>query len=88
MKDFSLIYDLLRELIQEFRKEIDVPIAQFCADSGVSTRTYAKLKKHLPVKPECYVRLVIGFCRIASPEEFMKFWKKFGEWLYSRYSEG
>lgn len=87
MEKFSLIYDFLRDLILNFRIELGITIKDFCKTSSVSSSTYGKLVKQQQVKPECYARLVIGFCRVATLEEFMTFWMKFGEWIYGEYGE-
>lgn len=87
MENFSSVHLCLGHFLIELREKSEIPIARLCADSGVSTRTYAKLVKHLPVKPECYVRLVAGICKGATPEEFKEFWERFGEWIYATYSE-
>ncbi len=88
MKKFLPIYDFLRESLLDFRKEAHISVAEYCSGSGVSTRTYSKLVKHILIKPECYVRLVIGVCRVAGPEQFMVFWIKLGEWICREYGEG
>lgn len=88
MKKFAPIYDFLRESLQDSRKEAHIPVAEYCSGSGVSTRTYSKLVKHIPIKAECYVRLVIGICRVSGPEQFMVFWMKLGEWICKEYGNG
>lgn len=81
------IYDSLTESIQNLRHKYRIPVHQLCSNAGVSTRTYSKLVKHIPVKNECYCRLVIGICKVVTPEDFTEFWKKIGEWIYKRYGE-
>ena len=61
-------------------------IRQLCMDSHVSTRTYAKIVKLIPVKHECYYRLLVGLCHAANYEEFMEHWNVLGEDLYWKYS--
>ncbi len=85
MDIFAPIYDFLRNLVLKTREETGIPISLLCSSSAVSSRTYAKLVKKITVKPECYVRLVIGMCRVCSPEEFMSFWQKLGERIYEEY---
>ena len=63
MKNFHSICHFLSTLLLKSHKKQDITVNQLCKTSGVSTRTYSKLVKHILVKPDCYVRLVIGFCK-------------------------
>ena len=87
MKKYFSLYCFFIESLQELRKKAGLSVAQLCADSHVSTRTYAKLSKNERVKDECYYRLVTGSCKGANFEEFMEFWRKIGEWIYDTFSE-
>ena len=87
MKNFHSIYHFLSALLLKSRKKQDITVNQLCKTSGVSTRTYSKLVKYILVKPDCYVRLVIGFCKNVDKEDFLKFWIQFGEWIYGEYGE-
>ena len=87
MKNFHSIYHFLSTLLLKSRKKQDITVNQLCKTSGVSTRTYSKLVKHILVKPDCYARLVIGFCKNVDKEDFLKFWIQFGEWIYGEYGE-
>lgn len=69
------------------QKVSETSIRQLCSDSHVSTRTYAKVVKQIPVKMECYCRLLIGISRIATYEEFIERWKLLGDNFYWKYSE-
>lgn len=79
-------YHVFINQIQAIRAEAGITIAHLCTDSRISTRTFAKMLKMIPVKDGCYIRLVQGICKGASFEEFMKFWQKLGEWIYWRHS--
>ena len=68
--------------LQAVRKEADITVTRLCSDSCISTRTFAKMVKMIPVKGGCYIRLVRGICKGCTYEEFMKFWMKLGEWIY------
>lgn len=80
-------YCFFVESFQLLRKIAGLSVAQLCADSHVSTRTYAKFTKKIPVKMECYFRLVAGCCKGATREEFMTFWKDLGIRIYDSCSE-
>lgn len=69
------------------RKKSLVSIKLLCSESHVSTRTYAKLKKNIPVKTECYHRLFIALIRISVSEDFCEEWQHFGTNLQHLYYE-
>ena len=87
MKKELNFYCFFVESFQLLRKIAGLSVAQLCADSHVSTRTYAKFTKKIPVKMECYFRLVAGSCKGVTKEEFMTFWKKLGIRIYDYFSE-
>lgn len=80
-------YCFFVESLQVLRRMAGLTVAQLCADSHVSTRTYAKFSKKVPVKMECCFRLVAGSCKGATWEEFMTFWKELGIRIYDSCSE-
>ena len=80
-------YYFFVESLQVLRRMAGLTVAQLCADSHVSTRTYAKFSKKVPVKMECCFRLVAGSCKGATWEEFMTFWKELGIRIYDSCSE-
>ena len=69
-------YSHLAQMLLEMRPRYHIAISDLCSDSGVSTRTFSKIKKRYPVKPECYIRLLIGICKYVTQEEFMEIKKK------------
>lgn len=85
MKKYFNLYCFFIVSLQELRKKASLSVVQLCADSHVSTRTYAKFSKQTLVKFECCFRLVLGCCKGATFEEFMEFWHKIGEWIYWKY---
>ena len=85
-KEFNF-YCLFVESLQVLRRMAGLTVAQLCEDSHVSTRTYAKFSKKVPVKMECCFRLVAGSCKGATWEEFMTFWKELGIRIYDSCSE-
>ena len=80
-------YYFFVESLQVLRRMAGLTVAQLCEDSHVSTRTYAKFSKKVPVKMECCFRLVAGSCKGATWEEFMTFWKELGIRIYDSCSE-
>ena len=80
-------YYFFVESLQVLRRMAGLSVAQLCADSHVSTRTYAKFSKKVPVKMECCCRLVAGSCKGATKEEFMTFWNVLGTRIYDSFSE-
>lgn len=74
-------------MLQDLRGEVRIPIRELCFDSNVSSRTYSRVTKKKPVKPECYIRLLAGICRCASPEDFQEYWNRFGQTLYSVFND-
>ena len=74
-------------LFQSLRKISGIGIKALCKVSHVSSRTYSKIMKHETVKYECYYRLLIGFSRVATCEEFIEQWKVLVENFYKAYSE-
>ena len=78
---------LMVTFFESLRKESFVSIKLLCMESHVSTRTYAKLKKNIPVKAECYHRLFIGIIRTTDLEDFHQQWQHLDQSLYGIYSE-
>ena len=73
---------------QLLQKESEIGVLLLCKESHVSTRTYYKIMKYKPVKPECYHRLFMGCCRAVTDEEkFMEHWELLGKGLYWRYGD-
>ena len=60
----------------------DIRIDALCQETHVSSRTYYKIKRHVPVKPECYHKLFIGLCRAVTDEEFLEHWAILGKRLH------
>ena len=60
----------------------DTCIRAICQEAHVSTRTYYKIKRHVPVKAECYEKLFIAICRAVNDEEFQEHWAIFGKLLF------
>lgn len=87
MKKYFNLYCFFIESLQELRKKAGLSVAQLCADSHVSTRTYAKFSKQTLVKFECCFRLVVGSCKGTTKEEFLEFWEGVGTEIYDYYSE-
>ena len=48
----------------------------------MSTRTYHKIMRHEPVKPECYEKLFIALVHAVNEEEFLPHWAALGLCLY------
>lgn len=86
MKEKLKIHAHLFEQLEILREETNISVTQLCKDSHLSTRTYYKMKKGIPVKDECYWRLMCGICKGGTPEEVQDFWMKFGVWIYGEYS--
>ena len=63
-------------------KVADIRIDALCTETHVSSRTYYKIKRHEPVKPECYWKLFIGLCRAVTDEEFLEHWAILGKCLH------
>lgn len=80
-------YILFVDSFQELRKECGITVVQLCTDSHVSSRTYAKFAKKIPVRFECCFRLFIGCFKGASKEEIKEFLNKLVDVLYDYYSE-
>lgn len=85
IRKFFSFYLYFIDRTQEFRKEMGISITQLCTESHVSTRTFARFTKGLPIKPECCFKLLIGCGFAATKEEFMKYWIQLGEWLYRKF---
>ena len=62
-------------------------VRELCKESHVSSRTYYRILRQKEVKYECYGRLFIGLCHIATYEEMMERWIELGKSLYMRFSE-
>lgn len=69
------------------RKGSGITIQRLCADSHVSTRTYAKFVKKKVIRSDCYIRLFIGCFKGATKEEIKEFLNQLVDELYDRYSE-
>ena len=87
VKKRAYFFPYFVDSLQVLRRVAGLSIAQLCADSHVSTRTYAKFSKKVPVKMECCCRLVAGSCKGATREEFMTFWNVLGTRIYDSFSE-
>lgn len=87
MKKDKEFYHFFVDSIQELRKETGTSVTQLCADSHVSTRTFAKFTKKIPIKPECCYRLIAGSCKGATEQEFLQFWEAIGIDIYNRFSQ-
>ena len=87
VKKRAYFFPFFVDSLQVLRRVAGLSIAQLCADSHVSTRTYAKFSKKVPVKMECCCRLVAGSCKGATREEFMTFWNVLGTRIYDSFSE-
>lgn len=87
MNKLLRFYFVFVALFEELRKECGLTEAQLCSDSGVSTRTYAKLVKKIPIRYDCCIRLFIGCFKGATKEELQKFLLKMLDYLYEYYSE-
>ena len=77
---------LIKNFLEETRKESRTSIKQLCICSHVSTRTYAKILKLTPVKSECYYRLFVGIAYVANYEEFIAYWLILGQQFYHQYN--
>ena len=64
------------------REVSGVSIEALCTESKVSTKTYYKIMRCEPVKPECYQKLLIGLCHAVTDEEFSFQWDSLGKRLY------
>lgn len=64
------------------REVSGVCIEALCTESKVSTKTYYKIMRYEPVKPECYQKLLIGLCHAVTDEEFSLQWASLGKRLY------
>lgn len=60
----------------------DTRIRDICQEAHVSSRTYYRMKRFVPVKAECYEKLFIALCRAVSEEEFLEHWTIFGKLLF------
>lgn len=85
-KEFNF-YCFFVESLLLLRRMAGLSVAQLCADSHVSTRTYAKFSKKTPIKIECCFRLVAGSCKGATKEEFLSFCKELGTQIYDSFSD-
>lgn len=65
------------------REVSGVSIEALCTESKVSTKTYYKIMRCEPVKPECYQKLLIGLCHAVTDEEFSFQWASLGKRLYN-----
>ena len=83
----NIFYSHLARMLQDLRVEERIPIRELCIDSNVSTRTYSRVTRKKPVKPECYIRLLAGMCRCVSPEDFQEYWNDFGKTLYKVFND-
>lgn len=77
-----LFHDGIATFFQSLRKVSGVSIDKLCKEAHVSSRTYYKIKRHEPVKPECYEKLFIALSRAVSDEEFLMHWGTFGKGLF------
>lgn len=77
---------LIANFLEQLRQTSCTCIKQLCINSRVSTRTYAKIRKLIPVKPECYYRLFIGITHTATYEEFLDSWLHLGQQFYSHHN--
>lgn len=80
-------YFILVVLFEELRKKCGMSIIRLCSDSSVSTRTYAKFVKKIPIRYDCCIRLFIGICKGATKEEIRDFLLKLLDYLYDYFSE-
>jgi hypothetical protein len=87
VKKRAYFFPYFVDSLQVLRRVAGLSIAQLCADSHVSTRTYAKFSKKTPIKIECCFRLVAGSCKGATKEEFLSFCKELGTQIYDSFSE-
>lgn len=87
MENYFSFYQLFVDLVNDLRKKTGTTVSQLCADSHVSTRTFAKLSRKTPVKFECCYRLAAGSCKSATKNEFLEFWMHLGEEFYDKFSE-
>ena len=62
-------------------------VRELCKESHVISRTYYRIMRQKEVKYECYGRLFVGLCHIATYEEVMEWWIELGKSLYMRFSE-
>ena len=80
-----------RENIALFFRSVQVKsgqgVRELCKESHVSSRTYYRILRQQEVKHECYGRLFVGLCHIATYEEVMERWNELGKTLYMRFSE-
>ncbi len=80
-------YHLFVDSLQDLRKKSGTTVNNLCSESCVSSRTYAKVVKKIPVKAECQFRLLKGMSHMATYEEFMKEWDKWGDRFYRMMNE-
>ena len=78
MKNEEKFLRCIAWFLTRIRQESLMSIKLLCMESHVSTRTYAKVVKHIPVKPECYYRLFMGAVRTSAPEDFAAEWNALG----------
>ena len=82
-----LFHDEIATFYQNLRKVSGARIYMICAEAHVSTRTYYKIMRHEPVKPECYEKLFIALSCTVSDEEFLMHWISFGKNLWELFNE-
>lgn len=87
MENYQEFYHLFVDSLQNLRKKSGTTVSQLCSDSHVSTRTYAKMVKKIPVKPECCIRLLQGSCKGSTEQEFLEFLHVLGVESYARFCE-
>lgn len=80
-------YGLFVDSLQYLRKKSGTTVNNFCSETHVSSRTFAKVVKKIPVKAECQFRLLQGMSQMATYEEFMKEWEKWGDRFYRMMNE-
>ena len=76
------IHTGIATFFQSLRHVSDTSIRAICQEAHVSTRTYHKIMRHEPVKPECYEKLFIALVRAVNEEEFLPHWAALGLCLY------
>ena len=81
----SIEVKLIRNFLEQLRQVSSTSIKELCANSHVSTSTYMKIRRHIPVKPECYYRLFIGITRTTTLEEFLDSLLHLGKLFYHNY---